>query len=373
MQFIWQHSKTILKEYKGDEPLHFFLKNYYKQHPKLGSRDRKMLSEMCYSWFRCSKAIQNKLPFEEHMTACLHLCKTSNKHLLRLIEPYYPPSQVKQLDIDIDQIFPYYIELSKGISTTEWLNNMLAQPQLFIRVRKEKEQILEVLQEAEVEFTDLGNDCLSLSNGSPINRLLPPFVYVVQDASSQKTTDYFQPQPYEHWWDACAGAGGKSLALKDKEPLIDLTATDTRKTILTNLQERFRLYSHIFPKTHKIDVADNAKLEEQFKGQEFDHIICDVPCTGSGTWARTPEQLYFFKHDSVTDFAKQQRKIAVNAADYLKEGGRLFYITCSVFKEENEAVVEHIQEVTKLKLAHQELINGIDQQADSMFIAIFEG
>jgi 16S rRNA (cytosine967-C5)-methyltransferase len=57
---------------------------------------------------------------------------------------------------------------------------------------------------------------------------------------------------------------------------------------------------------------------------------------------------------------------------YLKTGGRLFYITCSVFKKENEDVVDEITKETGLKLIRSSLINGISIQADSMFIAEFE-
>lgn len=372
MQFIWQHSKNILVAYKGDEPLHIFLKGYFKQHPKLGSRDRKMLSEMTYSWYRCSRAVKSTLPFEEQMTVCLHLCQTNNRHLLRISEPYYPPSQVKQVNIEIEDIFSNNVTFSEGIDRTDWLNSMLVQPDLFIRVRKEKEQVLDILSDAEVAYEELSEDCVALPNGTPVDRMLPPFVYVVQDASSQKTTQYFEPKPYQHWWDACSGAGGKSLALKDKEPLIDLTATDTRKSILTNLTERFRLYSHIFPTTHKVDVTNKEELSKVMDKHQFDNIICDVPCTGSGTWARTPEQLYYFDADTIKDFAIRQGRIAINTAKYLKPDGKLFYITCSVFKEENEGVVNHILENTTLKLKEQHLINGTENRADSMFIAVLE-
>ena len=169
---------------------------------------------------------------------------------------------------------------------------------------------------------------------------------------------------------AVLALGGKSLLLKDIEPLIDITATDTRSSVLNNLKERFRTYSHILPKTHKLNAASEQLLKEKLKDQLFDNIICDVPCTGSGTWARTPEQMYYFKQERLEELSALQKQIAENAATYLKQGGLMYYITCSVFEEENEKVVQHITASTNLKLERAELINGVSKKADSMFVAV---
>jgi 16S rRNA (cytosine967-C5)-methyltransferase len=67
-----------------------------------------------------------------------------------------------------------------------------------------------------------------------------------------------------------------------------------------------------------------------------------------------------------------QQQIAVNVSRHLKPGGRLFYITCSVFREENEAVVAEIVKQTGLKVVRMQLINGIAARADSMFMAILQ-
>lgn len=364
MRFIWQHIEQIIKDYDGSTPLTHFLKAYYKQHPKLGSRDRKMLTEMAYSWYRCSKAINTDASIQDIVATCLRLCKTENKHLLRLIEPIENSNA-----IELNRIFNNDIKLSTGITKDEWLNSILVQPDLFIRIRKELDKVIAVLEDEGVPFS-LEDNCISLPNGSPVHNWFPEYVYVVQDASSQKTCEQFIAQPNEHWWDCCAGAGGKSLYLKDKEPLIDVTATDTRSSILKNMKERFRSYSHIMPTTYKLNVANAQLLNEKFKEKKFDNIICDVPCSGSGTWARTPEQMYFFKGDKLGEFSTLQKNIANNAVKYLKEGGKLYYITCSVFKQENEDVVDSICAENNLKAEHLELINGIDVNADSMFIAI---
>jgi 16S rRNA (cytosine967-C5)-methyltransferase len=107
--------------------------------------------------------------------------------------------------------------------------------------------------------------------------------------------------------------------------------------------------------------------------RRFDHIIADVPCSGSGTWARTPEQLYYFDAASLHSFSQRQKEIAHNALRYLRaNGGTFTYITCSVFAEENERVVADILEKnSSIKLVQQKLINGVASGADSMFVAVF--
>ena len=174
----------------------------------------------------------------------------------------------------------------------------------------------------------------------------------------------------EQWYDCCSGAGGKSLLLKDLCPGVRLTVSDKRESIIHNLQQRFRQYRFELPVAHVTDVADSAQLTRALGDKQFDHIICDAPCSGSGTWARTPEQLYFFDPATIAKFGALQQTIAVNVSRHLKKGGQLIYITCSVFEQENENVVNAIIEETGMQLVQQQIINGIGVKADNMFVAV---
>ncbi|MCA6456148.1 MAG: RsmB/NOP family class I SAM-dependent RNA methyltransferase, partial [Chitinophagaceae bacterium] len=102
----------------------------------------------------------------------------------------------------------------------------------------------------------------------------------------------------------------------------------------------------------------------------FHMVLCDAPCSGSGTWGRTPEQLSFFTEQKITAYADLQRKILSNVLPQVAKGGYLLYITCSVFRQENEEQVQFILQQDGFELVKMELLKGYDVKADSMFAAL---
>lgn len=383
MRYLWQHIFTILDTYNNAVPLHYYLKQYYRQHPKLGSRDRRGISDAVYAWYRCGKAFRNDgKTREEQLLAALFLChlpaKALQKHFPESWEDKWAqpvPEKIRFLQsagfiIDLGLIFPADVVFSEGIRKEEWINAMLRQPDLFLRIRKDRQRTEQLLRQQETPFHWLNEHCLALPNGAAIDTVLPADSYVIQDASSQATGIFFDPGKGEEWWDCCSGAGGKSLLLKDTEPSVRLTATDVRETILNNLRDRFKQYHLTIPRTLVVDAADEKSIRKALQQSRFDGIISDVPCTGAGTWARTPEQLYFFDVAQIAVYAQRQEAILRNALDHVKEGGKLVYITCSVFYDENEGVVEKICAEKGFAIHKMQLVNGISNKADCLFAAV---
>jgi 16S rRNA (cytosine967-C5)-methyltransferase len=218
--------------------------------------------------------------------------------------------------------------------------------------------------------------CLSLPNASKIENVIElDKEAVVQDLNSQQTASLLKNIKYQisniksSVWDCCAGSGGKSLLLYDIEPGIELTISDARESILANLKKRF---SKAGIKNYKSLIADLAQSNLKSQISNFDLIICDAPCTGSGTWSRTPEQLYFFDDKKIDQYAALQKKIVSNIIPRLKRDGSLLYITCSIFRKENEEVVEFMTSNSELNLINIELLKGYDKKADTMFAALFK-
>ena len=376
MRYLWIHIKTLLSTCDGSLPLAHLLKNYCKQHPKLGSRDRKMLTAILYSWYRCEKGIlctnnqNNDYLLENKVKYCLTLCQALAPQF-DILFAQIPPLPF-ELQFDINNLATHEPALSVGITRNEWLETMLSQPKLFIRVRNNKKQIEILLKKHNLTYDAITDKCLALPNGAAVDTILPPQWYAVQDASSQATGAYFQPKDGEHWYDCCAGAGGKSLLLTDSGAKIQLTVSDRRASILSNLKERFKTYGLTPPTALITDVADATAVAARTGQELYDNIICDAPCSGSGTWARTPEQLYFWQPNKVHEFAAMQLAIATNASKLLRPGGRLLYITCSVYEPENEGVVAALVAATGMRILTQTLINGTALKADSMYVAVLQ-
>ena len=170
-------------------------------------------------------------------------------------------------------------------------------------------------------------------------------------------------------WDCCAASGGKSILLHDiLHGHERLHVSDVRPGILNNLRNRFK---EAGIKNYHSFTANLLEEQSSISEKKYDLIICDAPCTGSGTWSRTPEQTAFFDAYKIDEYAGMQLKIASNAINYLQNGGLFFYITCSVFKKENEEVVNALKEKYHLQVLQMVYLKGYEMQADTMFVTVF--
>ncbi len=111
--------------------------------------------------------------------------------------------------------------------------------------------------------------------------------------------------------------------------------------------------------------------EQQIPDGYFDLILADVPCSGSGTWGRNPERLYQFKEEEIASYTKIQQSIIENAVRYLRPGGKLIFITCSVYKKENSDNVLFFKKYG-LELKKEEYFPGYENYADTLYGAILE-
>jgi 16S rRNA (cytosine967-C5)-methyltransferase len=101
-----------------------------------------------------------------------------------------------------------------------------------------------------------------------------------------------------------------------------------------------------------------------------DLIIADVPCTGSGTWGRSPEWLRSFDPATIEIYHQRQVKIVENLLPFINQRGYLLYITCSVFTKENEAVLEALSEKHPVNILKQQYFIGYPQRGDQLFAAL---
>lgn len=336
------------------------------------------------------------MPVEERILAGLFLCSPEPNEVLAQLKPEWNEQANMPLAekysllngmIDasthpLQAVFPWKDSLSEGIDYPAFLESFFIQPDLFLRVRPGMwDAVTKKLQEAAISFTATGENCLALPNTTKADKVLDiNKEAVVQDYSSQQVGLFLRralegyntttAQQAPSIWDCCAGSGGKSIMAYDLAAPINLTVSDIRESILANLQKRFEEAGISKYTSFTADLSDPQALQ----GTQlplFDVVMADVPCTGSGTWSRTPEQLYFFEPTAVEEYSKRQRLIVQRAIPYVKPGGHFLYITCSVFRKENEAIVEFIRENSNLQLVQQELLTGYHKKADTLFAALF--
>jgi 16S rRNA (cytosine967-C5)-methyltransferase len=372
----------ILKQYKGEEPFASFLKKFFSLHKKYGSKDRKTISHLCYCFFRLGK-MNIDLPVEEKILAGLFLCSNVPNEILKNLKPEWEKItglvirekfSILHFQFLIPDVFPWKEELSEGMDHKKFSESFFVQPDLFLRLRPgNEEKIKKKLKAAGISFETISDNCVALSNSSKLDSVIElNKEAVVQDYSSQRTGEFLslvRRGPSDKVWDCCAGSGGKSIMLYDLYPDLDLTVSDIRKSIIVNLEKRF---SEAGITKYKTIVADLTGSDSRLPTPDFRVILADVPCTGSGTWGRTPEQLFYFDKEKISEFVSLQRKIVSNIIPHLQPGGYLLYITCSVFKKENEDMVKFMKENFHLQIIKMETLKGYDKKADTMFAALLK-
>lgn len=354
----------LVEQYNGSIPLNDFLKQYFSQHKKFGSRDRKYITHLCYCFYRVAPYHQKNIPNDtvenvigQQIATALFLCSQNQNELLERLNAEWnkkadctieEKTPLLKNPFNITDIFPWTNELSEGIDVIKFAASHLVQPDLFLRIRtNKKQQVLRKSQENKISFTNCSDDCLALANTTKVETVFEVNKEVViQDYSSQRVKEFLQVVKQERInqtspikvWDTCAASGGKSILAVDVLENIDLTVSDVRSSIIFNLKKRFKEAG--IKKYHSF-IADlaNSTFNLQpstfnFQPSTFNLIICDAPCTGSGTWSRTPEQRYFFNKEKIDYYSELQKKIINNTVSHLAQNGFYLYITCSVFKKE---------------------------------------
>lgn len=372
----------LVSKYKGDEPFSLFLKRHFSTNKKYGSKDRKSISHLCYCYFRLGKAVA-EMPVEERIITGLFLCSSTSNVLLQHLRPNLdmqaalPVSKKIQLpdsSFSVNDVFPWGGELSEGIDYDKFCAAFFIQPDLFLRLRPcNKERVMSKLREKEIVFESINESCIAVANSLKVDTIIKlNEEAVIQDYSSQQVGELLaqvKKDNVSRVWDCCAASGGKSIMAKDVLGDIDLTVSDIRENILHNLKQRF---AEAGIKQYKSFVADLTVTGSLPAKQQYDLVIADVPCSGSGTWSRTPEQLYFFDAQKIDEYSLLQKKITSSIIPSLRPGGFLLYITCSVFKKENELVVEYLKENYGLAEVQKKSLTGYDKKADTLFASLLQ-
>ena len=256
-------------------------------------------------------------------------------------------------------------------------------PPMTLRVNQRQTSAADFVSKLEAEGVAsqaLGANAVTLDKPIPVDRI-PGFSAgeaSVQDYAAQVAGYALDLKDEQRVLDACCAPGGKTgqiLELAD----VDLVAVDNDETRIARTQsniERLKLKATLL-------IGDAAKSADWWDGKPFDRILADVPCTASGIVRRHVDIKWLRREADIASFTKQQALILPSLWQVLAKGGKLLYVTCSVFQEENQRQIDNFlkthsdaeQLSLDTPLAGLSLNNGQLQpsaQHDGLFYALLQ-
>ena len=213
-------------------------------------------------------------------------------------------------------------------------------PALWLRVNQRLSNVLDYQQRLSEQGiiamdSTLSVDALKLKQGMDV-RSLPGFadgVVSVQDCGAQLAAQLLNVEKGQSVLDLCAAPGGKTCHLLEKNPqlkrLVAVEIDESRMQRVRENLERIKLHAELL-------VADASDYKRWWDGEQFDRILIDAPCSASGVIRRHPDIKSLRRESDIATLVKLQACILVSAWDMLAEGGELLYVTCSVFRDENQ-------------------------------------
>ncbi|HEX9392386.1 MAG TPA: RsmB/NOP family class I SAM-dependent RNA methyltransferase [Usitatibacteraceae bacterium] len=339
------------------------LKFFFREHPKLGHRDRGVIAEAIYAVLRHRRTLEHLVPDGKPRNLALlalmrvqGLSQRELAPLLRAGEDQWlagiKAGTAPVLPLAVEAELPDWVvtRLETQMSRDEIINlgrSMMNAAPLDLRVNAFKAKRDAVL----ARFAQEGIKCAA-TPFSPLGIRLeskislaqhPAFVegfIEVQDEGSQLLGLLLEARRGEMVVDFCAGAGGKSLLIAAAMASTGrVYAFDVSEKRLSNLGPRLKRsgLSNITPQRI---VGENDARIKRLAGK-VDRVLVDAPCTGLGTLRRNPDLKYRQHETGLAELNQKQAAILASAARLVKPGGRLVYATCSFLREENDMIVEN--------------------------------
>ena len=347
------------------------LAEFFRNHRELGTKERAFIAESVYGVLRRLRYLSSIAandendPDDARKLILAWLLRIEGKSI-RELEPMLSEQQ-KEWAIAIKAKSTENLPLAVQADVRDWLwdklvaqyneiealkicRSMFAQASLDLRVNTIKASREEVLERMIAENTN-NESTIEAMPYSPIGIRMPARLGInkhvlftegkieVQDEGSQLLSYLVAPKRGQMIADFCAGAGGKTLAIgalmKNSGRLYAFDVSEKR---LANLGQRLKRSGLSNLHAQVISSETDPKLK-RLNGK-FDRVLVDAPCTGLGTLRRNPDLKWRQTEQAVSEMNVKQTNILARAAKLVKGGGRLIYATCSLLKDENEAIAE---------------------------------
>jgi len=264
----------------------------------------------------------------------------------------------------------WFIKKIQHAYPTKWQQILKAnqqKPPMWLRVNQQHHssaeyQVLLETNDVAVNFVEPLSQAIELSKPIDVMKL-PGFEQgwvSVQDGAAQQAARLLGCQKGDIVLDCCAAPGGKTCHILEQTADITMTAIDIEASRLIKVEENLTRLNL----TAKVLAADAADTKTWWQGQQFDRILLDAPCSGTGVIRRHPDIKWLRKATDIDNLVILQQKILKEIWSLLKPGGTLLYATCSILPQENsEQVALFIKENSDAKLVSIDNVNA-DINAD---------
>lgn len=339
------------------------LKDWGLSHRFAGSGDRAAISNLVHDALRMKLShgfiMNSDTPADLAIATLLRQWKISPEELTASLDgdkfaPEIPTTEnlVACLARDLSQAEPHVradipewlagsFERAFGAEWEAEAQAMTARPPLDLRVNTlatDRAQVLEAFGEQGAHATRLAPNGIRIEPGVGPQRQIAATSEVsfargwfeIQDEGSQLAAGLAGASAGEKVLDYCAGGGGKSLAfaaMMGNEGSINAYDADRRR--LAPMVERIRRAG-----AEIIYIKERAAMLAGLEGR-MDRVLIDAPCTGTGTWRRRPDAKWRISEKNITDRTADQDQVLDSASLYVRPGGELAYVTCSLLPEEN--------------------------------------
>ena len=368
------------------------LSAWFRSRKELGSRDRRFLSRVVFSYFRWHGWTQNNLRLSlddsfliadllESETRSQWAAYLSNKSTLSSIpepmgaltlnEKSQSLGKCLKKTLLINELLPDdYQNIISHDEPKGYVNTFQYRPPTWMRVRSNTEELIKSLENENISALQHSHitNAVAIRGGTNLNQKLSKRLgqFVIQDIASQCVALICMPMPGQIWWDCCAGSGGKSLHLADiMQQQGGIFASDVREASLSELKKRARTCGIKTIRTQKYNL-----LEMKESHHHYDGVLVDAPCSGWGVWGRNPDARWRTSAKDVYQYAKKQKILLNNAAVSIKDGGILVYAVCTITKQETTEVIDHFLEKNPL-FKYESFLNPMNNERCDGFLQIF--
>lgn len=340
-QAVWE---LISEIFKDKIPADNIINAYVRERKYIGSKDRRFITETVWKIIRNRRKLVFDAGLDEPRRVLLTYLQDEDFDLLCGGEYGLAPLSKEEkewLKRRNEEVYPAAVEAEcpdwlfdkvKDIHLLKALNEPASAD---LRLNKgSRARVIEQLQGEGLYFVPTPYSPIGIRSAERVNLnncvAYKEGVIEVQDEASQLAAILADVRPEHKIIDYCCGAGGKSLTmafLMNRQGKIQIH--DINRSRLEAVKER----------AVRLDVK-NLEIIEEVGDRDYDRFVVDAPCSGTGTWRRSPDAKYRLTPETLKELNKTQAELLEKAFNHIHRDGRVVYITCSILRDENEDIIE---------------------------------